>query len=145
MPSPTLLRAPWQPGPDPHPQGPVLVSLTEFTARRRGRLLPIALDGLRLRRAWPLMPGAVGMWLWVDPLRRRSGSVSLWRDEAALRGFVTHPDHRRTVRAHRDHGRMRATVWTAEHPGRDAVWASSVGLLTGPAPWPAPTQESRTS
>ncbi|MEV5977706.1 hypothetical protein [Streptomyces sp. NPDC052114] len=144
MPSPTFLRARWRTGPAAHPQGPVLVSLTEFTARR-GRLLPIALSGLRLRRAWPRLPGAVGMWLWADPLRGRSGSVSVWVDEASLHGFVAHPDHLRTVRAHRGHGTMRATVWTTEQPAPDAVWASALGLLSDPAPWPAPTKETRPS
>ena len=104
--------------------------------------------GLRLRRGWARLPGAVGMWLWADPLRKRSGSVSVWADPAALRAFVGRPDHLRIVRAHRGRGTMRATSWTTEpfdtsepsdttEPFDTAgTWAAALVLLGDPSPWP---------
>ncbi|MCX4670727.1 hypothetical protein OG453_29220 [Streptomyces sp. NBC_01381] len=133
-----IMRSPWQAGPEAHAPGPVLVSVTEFTAHRHSQTLPIALSGLRLRRNWPGLPGAVGMWLWVEPLRKRSGSVSVWIGERSLYAFVARPDHLRTVRAHRDRGAMRATVWTADRLAPDALWAEASALLTGSSPWPEP-------
>lgn len=132
------MRTPWQAGPEvAPPSGPVLVSVTEFTADRHTQTVPIALAGLRLRRSWPRTPGAVGMWLWVDPWRKRSGSVSVWTDERSLYAFVGRPDHIRTVRAHQDRGTMRSTTWTADRPGGQvAVWAAAHALISASTPWP---------
>ena len=92
--------------------------------------------GLRLRRGWARLPGAVGMWLWADPLRKRSGSVSVWADPAALRAFVGRPDHLRIVRAHRGRGTMRATSWTTEPFDTAETWAAALVLLGDPSPRP---------
>ncbi|MGV9877861.1 hypothetical protein [Streptomyces sp. NPDC003006] len=135
MPSP-ILRTRWKNGPPaPRPTGPVLVSLTEFTALHHSQAGPIALAGLRLRRGWPRTPGAVGMWLWADPVRKRSGSVSFWEDEAALRAFVGRPDHLRIVRAHQGRGSMRATSWHADRFDADSAWATALTMLADPAPF----------
>ncbi|MGW0905525.1 hypothetical protein [Streptomyces sp. NPDC002853] len=130
----SISRSPWQPGPEALTPGPALVSVTEFTARRHSQTLPIALAGLRLRRSWPRTPGAVGMWLWADPWRKRSGSVSVWTDERSLYAFVGRPDHVRIVRAHRDRGEMRATAWAVGRFDPDGAWATAHSLLTGPDP-----------
>lgn len=131
------MRTPWQAGPEAAPpSGPAFVSVTEFTADRHTQTVPIALAGLRLRRSWPRTPGAVGMWLWADPWRKRSGSVSVWTDERSLYAFVGRPDHIRIVRAHRDRGATRATTWTADRPGQDAVWAAAHALISASTPWP---------
>ncbi|MFD8567709.1 hypothetical protein [Streptomyces sp. NPDC059639] len=133
-----LLRAPWQPGPAAgETNGPLQVSVTEFTADGYPRSVGVAVNGLRLRRSWPGTEGAVGMWLWADPVRRRSGSVSAWTDARHLTAFVRRPDHARTVRAFRDHGTMRATAWTVPHWDAAAVWRSARDVLVGASPWPA--------
>ncbi|MFF1709556.1 hypothetical protein [Streptomyces sp. NPDC058268] len=136
----SIMRTPWQAGPEAPPtSGPALVSVTEFTADRHTQTVPIALAGLRLRRSWPRTPGAVGMWLWADPWRKRSGSVSVWADERSLYAFVGRPDHIRTVRAHQDRGTMRATTWTVDRPGGQvAVWAAAHALISASTPWPEP-------
>lgn len=38
------------------------------------RSCAVYLTGLRLREGWYAMPGAVGMWLWGQPLAGRGGS-----------------------------------------------------------------------
>ncbi|WP_353945353.1 hypothetical protein ABII15_29825 [Streptomyces sp. HUAS MG91] len=139
-PSARLLRAPWQPGPaSAGTAGPVLVSVTEFTADSGPRSVGVAVNGLRLRRSWPATEGAVGIWLWTDPVRRRSGSVSAWTDVRHLTAFVRRPDHARTVRAFRGHGTTRATAWTVPHWDAAAVWRAAREILVGAAPWPAPS------
>ncbi|MGW6062739.1 hypothetical protein [Streptomyces sp. NPDC055189] len=132
----SIMRSPWQAGPAAHTPGPVLVSVTEFTAHRHSQTAPIALAGLRLRRSWPGTPGAVGMWLWADPWHKRSGSVSLWSDERSLYAFVGRPDHLRIVRAHKDRGAMRATAWTADRFDPDAAWAAAHAIVSDPTSWP---------
>ncbi|MFI5805965.1 hypothetical protein [Streptomyces sp. NPDC051561] len=131
-----LLRTRWRAGPVPLALCPVFVSVTDFTATSQPQAGAIALAGLRLRRTWPRTPGALGMWLWAEVAGRRSGSVSVWRDETALREFVGRPDHLAVVRAHRGRGTMRAAAWEAEDFDPDAVWRRARTLLTGATPWP---------
>ncbi|NEB82239.1 hypothetical protein G3I40_44565 [Streptomyces sp. SID14478] len=130
-----ILRTPWRPGPAARRTAePVHVSVTEFTADTHPRSLGVAVSGLRLRRTWPDTPGAVGMWLWVDPPRRRSGSVSVWTEEQALTDFVGRADHVRIVRAFRGHGTVRAAAWTAPRFDAAAVWDAVRPFLAGAAP-----------
>ncbi|MFF7278614.1 hypothetical protein [Streptomyces griseorubiginosus] len=125
-----VLRSRWKSGPAIPLDGPVLVALTDFTAYGYGQSVAVALAGLRLRRTWASTPGAVGMWLWADPLRRRSGSVSVWADERGLKEFTGRPDHARIVRAHRGRGELRSARREFEEFEPDAVWAYALELIT---------------
>ncbi|MBC6463927.1 hypothetical protein HKK74_00215 [Actinomadura alba] len=120
-----MLRSPWRAGPAAQADGPVLVSVTDFTARRLLDLPGIARAGYRLRRDWPELEGAVGMWLWTSPLERRTGSVSVWTDEKALRGFVKSPLHVDIMRKYRRRGSIRAMTWPAERSDLAEVWRAS--------------------
>lgn len=116
---------PWQPGPEDNPDGPVLVSLTDFTMRSLRFLPGIAGTGIRLGLGWYGISGAIGMLLWADPLHRRTGSLSVWTDRAALNRWVGLPLHVRTMRRNRDRGVLRATTWTSENFDRAAVRAAA--------------------
>jgi hypothetical protein len=111
-------------GPVPRTDGPVVVSLTEFTARRFRDLPGIARAGIGLRRGWWAMPGAIGVVLYVDPARRTGGSLTVWETEADLRRFVALPRHLAIVRAYRGRVRVRSATWTTEAFDLDAAWAS---------------------
>ncbi|MFH8470260.1 hypothetical protein [Streptomyces sp. NPDC017991] len=118
-----LLRSSWQPGPSADVRdGPAVISVTDFTATTYRQSWTVARAGLRLRRTWPGTPGAIGMWLWADPARRRSGSVSVWTDEAALKEFVGRPDHLRIVRAHRGRGVLRSVLDRTERFDEADTW-----------------------
>jgi hypothetical protein len=68
---------PWREGPAAaRHTGPVIVSLTDFRAHHARDLPGIYLSGLRLREGWYAMPGAIGLWLWGQPLQRRGGSLT---------------------------------------------------------------------
>jgi hypothetical protein len=69
--SDVVLRTSWTPGPA-EPTGKVLVSVTDFTANQLSDMPRIYRAGTRLARLWPTLEGAVGHWLWMDPVRRRS-------------------------------------------------------------------------
>jgi hypothetical protein len=124
----------------------VLVSFTDFTFAR-WRVLPQAwLAAMRLRRAWPELEGAVGLMLWVKPLSRRSGSISLWRSDADLRRFVGSPQHAAIVRRHRPHMSGVSASWRAERvaiadalaEGRRRVLDSIRGPASAPGSEAAP-------
>ncbi|MGW0806783.1 hypothetical protein [Nonomuraea sp. NPDC002799] len=99
--------------------------MTAFRAGT-GRDLPgIFRSGSTLRRAWPRLDGAVGMWLWARPLERRCGSVSVWRDEEALHRFVAWPEHVAIVRRYRGRGQLTSTTWQAARCEPAAIWAEA--------------------
>ncbi|MFC7529767.1 hypothetical protein [Actinoplanes sp. GCM10030250] len=125
-----MLRTRWIPGPAVT-GGPVLISVTDFRADRRRDLPRIYQAGLQLRRDWPLLEGAVGMWLWTAPGQGRCGSVSVWSGETAMYQFVARPDHVRIMRRYRDRGNVRATTWTDPQPDRDAIWSRARLYLSG--------------
>ena len=115
---------PFTAGPEVRADGPVVVSLTDFTFRRR-HLPAVARLGLRLRQGWYAMPGAVGLWLWAEPLRGRSGSVSVWTNEDDLRRFVRLPAHTAIMRDWRSRGSLRATTLHADRFDRAAILADA--------------------
>jgi hypothetical protein len=112
----------WKPGPEADTAGEVLVSLTDFTADRRLDLPRVWRDGYRLRRAWPTLDGAVGLWLWTLPSQRRSGSISVWTSEEALNAFVRWPVHVAIMRHYRERGSMQPDSWWSERFDLEAVW-----------------------
>ena len=123
-----MTRAPWKPGPEAA-DGPVFVSVTDFRVHRHRDLPSVWLAGLRLRQAWPEMPGAVGLWLWAEPGRRRGGSVSVWRSADDLRAFVGWPPHVEVMRRFRSSGRLESESWQAQRFDRREIWARARDAL----------------
>jgi hypothetical protein len=55
----------------------VIVSLTDYRVYSLRSLPGIARAGTRWSLGWYGLPGAVGLFLWADPVHRRTGSVSV--------------------------------------------------------------------
>jgi heme-degrading monooxygenase HmoA len=125
-----MIRGRTRHGPVPLTDESVVVSLTEFTARRFRDLPGIARAGIGLSRAWWAMPGAIGVTLYVDPLRRRGGSLSVWKSEQDLRRFVALPRHVAIMRRYRDRVTVRAATWTTGHFSAATVWEEREAQLT---------------
>lgn len=124
-PTSTRIWLPWQAGPENDTTGPVLVSLTDFTMRSLRFFPEIASTGIRLSLGWYGIPGAVGVSLWADPVHRRTGSLSVWTDEAALRRWVGLPLHIRTIRRNRDRGTLRTMTWSTDAVDRTVLRAAA--------------------
>lgn len=122
--------AQWTEGPFTTDDGPVLVSVTDFHVARARDLPMVWAEGLRLRGAWPAMPGAVGLWLWAKPLHKRSGSVSVWRSEDDLRRFVSWPRHVAIMRRYRETGDLSSWTWLAERFDAAQIWGAARRQLT---------------
>jgi hypothetical protein len=61
---------------------------------RRFRDVPAFMSAaLRLQSAFANTPGAIEMSLRAAPLRRTFWTLSQWRSDADLRGYVVHPAH----------------------------------------------------
>ncbi|MER6509446.1 hypothetical protein ABT158_21670 [Nonomuraea sp. NPDC001636] len=119
-----MLTSRWIPGPESDRPGPLVAALTDFRLRRLLDLPGIARHGRSLSRHWPGLPGAVGMWLWADLTGRRVGSLSVWRSEEDLRGFVRLPEHVAIMRAYRDRGTLRSRTWPVDALDRGALLRS---------------------
>ena len=124
-----LLSTRFTAGPQVRTDRPVLVTITDFTSTNPLDLPGIARSGLRLRRLWPALDGAVGMWLWAMPLHRRTGSVSVWTDRDALHGFVGLAEHVAIMRRYRDRGEIRTSSWEHEHAHPGAIWHHALHQL----------------
>ncbi|MFI9450650.1 hypothetical protein [Amycolatopsis sp. NPDC052450] len=117
-----MIRAKWIPGQAADFSGEVLVSVTALTLDDFRSTPGAYRAGYLLSREWPRLPGAVGQWLWAEPLRRRLGSVSVWRDHAGMRGFVGLPAHVAIMREYRELGTTRATTWSTDDLDSRAIW-----------------------
>ncbi|GGO45812.1 hypothetical protein [Streptomyces lasiicapitis] len=89
---------------------PLIVSVTDFTSHAYRDLPGIARRGFMLRRRWPQLDGAVGMWLWVAPTARRCGAVSVWTGRRALAAFVRLPEHVVIMDEYRERGTIRSMI-----------------------------------
>jgi hypothetical protein len=111
------------PGPVPRTDGAVIVSLTEFTARRFRDLPAIVRDGVGLSRGWWAMPGAIGVLLYLDPARKTGGSLSVWASEDDLRRFVALPRHVAIMRRYRRRVSVRSAMWQTDKFRTGDAWA----------------------
>lgn len=122
------MAGPHQPG-----DGPVVVSVTEYSAVQRRTLPGVAANGMRMRMGWYAMPGAVGLWLWTLPATKRGGSISVWADEAALERFVNLPHHVDIMRRYGSRGSVRSTTWHSDTFEPEVVVARArAWIATGP-------------
>jgi hypothetical protein len=117
-------------GPVPRTDGPVVVSLTEFTARRFRDLPGIARDGIGLSRGWWALAGAVGVFLYVEPAQKRGGALSVWASEDDLRRFVALPRHAATMRRYRGRVTVRSATWRTERFRTGEAWAEGQARLS---------------
>src|SRR5439155_19343184 len=103
--------------------------VTSFTLARRTDLPGVHRAARRLTAEWPALEGALGVWLWAAPAGRRCGAVAVWRDEAALRGFVAWPPHVAVMQRYRGRGSLASTTWTAPRHDPHETWARARAAL----------------
>src|SRR5947209_4987988 len=101
----------WLPGPEDGTGSSVVVSFTDFRATHTEDLTEIYRTGIHLGENWPIMSGAVGLWLWGKPTELRGGSVSVWRTDGDLQRFVRWPVHAAIMKAWRARIEVRAERW----------------------------------
>jgi hypothetical protein len=117
------------PGPDAGTDEAVVVSVTDFNVARWRSIPPVTASGLRLRLGWYAMPGAVALWLWSMPARRRSGAISIWTSDDALRRFVALPEHVAIMDRNRSRGSLRATTWHADRFAPRDILSAAIGWI----------------
>ncbi|MCX0273978.1 hypothetical protein NLM24_25455 [Nocardia zapadnayensis] len=123
---------PWKPGPGADPAGTVFVSVTDFLATSETDVRQIYQEGLELGETWPVLQGAVGVWLWGRPAQLRGGSISVWDSERDMRRFVRWPVHARIMRAWRGRVRVATDSWQADRFDIESVWVRAARTIEGP-------------
>ena len=128
--APGPMWLPWQAGPTSASEDGVLVSLTEFRPHRARHLPGAYRRGLQLRAGWYAIQGAIALSLWGQPLNHgRCGSLSVWRNESDLEGFIALPAHLAIMRRYRPLGTVQSSTWNAENYTPGAVRATAETLL----------------
>jgi hypothetical protein len=120
----------WQPGSvHPDPDQPVFVSLTDFQIHHVRHAPSAWRTGLKLRRSWPRLDGAIGLWLWSEPWKLRSGAISIWRSHDDLLRFIRSPAHRAMIRRYNNRMSGTSSAWHAPHLDRPAIWTQAMDRL----------------
>jgi hypothetical protein len=109
-----VIWVPWTRGPAEPGDGPVVVSVTDYLPRSARHYPGVVAQGLRLRAGWFALDGAIGLLLHGLPLQLRSGSLSFWTSEEALRRYVGLPRHVAVMRRYGALGDLRSKTWTQE-------------------------------
>jgi hypothetical protein len=117
-----LISTNWLPGPSNGTQSPVVVSFTDFHSNSDEDWEQIAQLGLKLGESWPIMRGAVGLWLWGKPAELRGGSLSVWDGEADLQRFIRWPVHVAIMKNWRGRIRVHSAGWDDDRFVPAQVW-----------------------
>jgi hypothetical protein len=129
-----IVRTQWTPGPLDGTRNPVIVAVTDFLVSAADDFQEVIQTGLELEKSWPVMHGAVGLWLWAKPAELRQGSVSVWEHAEDLQGFVRWPVHLEIMRAWRERGALVADRWEAPAFVPDEAWTRVEARLRAPHP-----------
>ena len=127
---PVIFRSPWRRGAATEVTGPVVVSATKFTYKRRRDLPAVTLHALRLLSGWRTRPGAVGVVVGGEPWKRTTYSMSVWESEEDLHRFLRAPDHLPLIRRYRPRleGSV-STVWETDRLVPDEAWREGIRRL----------------
>lgn len=126
-----IIRYPWKRGAAARaPAGRVVVSATKFNYRRLRDMPAVGLHGWRLRRGWGSRPGALGLIVGGQPLKRITYSLSVWTSEDDLRRFLGSPEHVRLVRGYRPRlHHSTSVVWHTDRLSPGAAWREALRRL----------------
>lgn len=96
-----MLTIPWTSA-KKQPQTAALVQVSRLELARKRDVPGFLIAALRIRRLTLRIPGAGGLSLRAQPLRRTFWTLSTWHDEAAIGEFMRTPGHRAVMVKYRD-------------------------------------------
>jgi len=127
-----MQRLSWKQGPE-RDDGHVYVSATHFKYRSLRHLPAVFWHGLRLRRRWHGVDGAIGMFTGSDLVDRSTYTVTAWTSPDALEQWLVSPEHARLMRAFKPHLESAASFdWWTERFEPRAAWREAMIQLGAP-------------
>ncbi len=110
------MTLPWSPGPAaPRPPARPVVMAAELRVRGLRHVPGFLRQSLKVRAQARRAPGALGVTLRAEPLRRTFWVLSSWSDREALAAFVGSETHRRAMTSLRPvMAHSRFSTWDAE-------------------------------
>lgn len=118
-----LLSTDWLAGPHHATTSSVVVSFTDFRADSGEDFQRIFQTGMKLRESWPIMRGAVGLWLWGKPAEFRGGALSVWEGRDDLHRFVRWPVHIAIIKEWRGRIEVFSDSWDDERFDPRQAWS----------------------
>jgi|SRR5271155_3167075 hypothetical protein len=118
-----LLSTDWLAGPHHGTKSSVVVSFTDFRADSDEDFQRIFHTGMKLRESWPIMRGAVGLWLWGKPAEFCGGALSVWESRDDLRRFVRWPVHTAIIKEWRGRIEVFSDSWDDERFDPRQAWS----------------------
>jgi hypothetical protein len=119
-----------------------MVSFTDFHADSDKDWQQIAELGIKLAESWPIMRGAVGLWLWGKPVEWRGGSLSIWDSTADLRRFIRWPVHVAIMRNWRGRIHVQSASWNDERFVPAPTWLRAEAHMRAPRDMSASRQSA---
>jgi hypothetical protein len=93
-------------------------------------MLPVSWHGLRLRRGWPEIEGAVGLSLMSDIATRTTYTLSVWESASDLHRWVRSSSHLYLMRGYRPWLESSAAdSWIAERFDLRSAWQEAMKRL----------------
>jgi hypothetical protein len=133
-----VIRTRWKAGPVSPGPGTVVVSATRFLYRSRRYLPTVGLHASRLRRAWGMRAGSIGLFTGAELRRPVTYSVSVWRNREDLRDFLRAPEHAKLMRDFRDRlETSTSVVWEMDEFTPETAWREGLLRLSEQAISPA--------
>jgi hypothetical protein len=127
-----LLSTDWLAGRSHGTQSAVVISFTDFHSTSDEDWRQIAHLGMKLAESWPIMRGAVGLWLWGKPAEWRGGSLSVWDSHADLRRFVRWPVHVAIMKNWQGRIRVHSASWDDERFVPALAWLRAEAHMQAP-------------
>ena len=87
---------------------------------------------MKLAKSWPIMRGAVGLWLWGKPAEWRGGSLSIWDGKADLHRFIRWPIHVAIMKNWRGRIRVQSASWADERFVPTQAWLRAEAHMRAP-------------
>jgi hypothetical protein len=109
-----------------------VVSFIDFQSDSDEDLRQIAELGMKLAESWPIMRGAVGLWLWLNPAECRGGLLSIWDSNADLRRFIRWPVHVALMENWRGRVRVQSASWDDQRFVPAQAWLRAEAHMLAP-------------
>ena len=115
--------SPWRTFSSPDPDGDFVALLSYLPLKSYWRMPPFFLYTAQVAKQLASAQGLLGYSVLAHLLSKRFWTLSVWKDEAALRAFVQHPPHIRIMAALTPHmDKTEFVRWTVKGSQLPLLW-----------------------